>query len=204
VKQTTTIVFILACAAVLAAQTSAPKEKSAGEPDRVMVQHILISFQGSAGTVPNVTRTQAEALALVNQIMAKIKAGEDFKSLVKSRADDKYPGIYRMANFGVTPVTEPPSKKEYPRAKMVKNFGDAAFKMKVGEIGLAVYDPKDSKYGWHIIKRLELSKADLMEAGLFDLGADDQDDGSDHRHSSDADDQNAFLLETDILGIDDR
>jgi hypothetical protein len=81
--------------------------------------------------------------------------GEDFKALVKSQTDDKYPGIYRMANFGGTAITEPPSKKEYPRAKMVKNFGDAAFKLKVGEVGLAVYDPKDSKYGWHIIKRLE-------------------------------------------------
>ena len=154
-KKTIVTLIIAASVAALAAQTTPPTEKPAGEPDRIQVQHILISFQGSAGPVPNVTRTQAEALALVNQIMAKIKAGEDFKALVKKNTDDKYPGIYRMANFGVTPISEPPSKKEYPRAKMVKNFGDAAFKLKVGEVGLAVYDPKDSKFGWHIIKRLE-------------------------------------------------
>jgi hypothetical protein len=154
-KKTIITLFIAAFVAALAAQTTPPTEKPAGEPDRIQVQHILISFQGSAGPVPNVTRTQAQALALVNQIMAKIKAGEDFKALVKSQTDDKYPGIYRMANFGVTPITEPPSKKEYPRAKMVKNFGDVGFKLKVGEVGLAVYDPKDSKFGWHIVKRLE-------------------------------------------------
>ena len=38
---------------------------------------------------------------------------------------------------------------------MVKSFGDVSFALKAGEIGLAVYDPKASKYGWHIIKRLE-------------------------------------------------
>jgi PPIC-type PPIASE domain len=154
-KKIAVILFVVVCAVMPASQTTPPTEKPAGEPDRIQVQHILISFQGSAGTVPNVTRTQAQALALVNQIMAKIKVGEDFKALIKSQTDDKYPGIYRMANFGVTPITEPPSKKEYLRAKMVKNFGDVGFKLKVGEVGLAVYDPKDSKYGWHIIKRLE-------------------------------------------------
>jgi hypothetical protein len=155
VKKTIVTLFIAACVAALAAQTIPPTEKPAGEPDRIQVQHILISFQGSAGPVPNVTRTQADALALVNQIMAKIKAGEDFKALLKKHTDDKYPGLYRMANFGVTPIAEPPSKKEYLRAKMVKSFGDVGFKLKVGEVGLAVYDPKDSKFGWHIIKRLE-------------------------------------------------
>jgi hypothetical protein len=155
VKKTIITLFIAACVAVLAAQTIPPTEKPAGEPDRIQVQHILISFQGSAGPVPNITRTQAEAQALVNQIMARIKAGEDFKALLKKHTDDKYPGIYRMANFGVTPITDPPSKMEYLRAKMVKSFGDVGFKLKVGEVGLAVYDPKDSKFGWHIIKRLE-------------------------------------------------
>jgi parvulin-like peptidyl-prolyl isomerase len=155
-KKITIALFIALCSVWLAGQTAtAPTEKPAGEPDRIQVQHLLISFQGSAGPVPNVTRTQAEAQALVNEIMAKLKAGEEFKALIKKYSDDKYPGIYRMSNFGVTPVTEPPSKKEYPRAKMVKSFGDVGFKLKVGEVGLAVYDPKDSKFGWHIIKRLE-------------------------------------------------
>jgi hypothetical protein len=150
-------VMIFLAAAVFAAQTTTapPTVKPAGEPDRIVVQHILISFLGSAGKVPDVTRTQSQALALVNEIMGQLKAGEEFKTLAKSHTDDQYPGIYRMSNFGVTPITEPPSKKEYPRAKMVKNFGDAGFKLKVGEVGLAVYDPKDSKFGWHIIKRLE-------------------------------------------------
>mgnify|MGYP001044995228 CR=1 FL=1 len=57
-----------------------------------------------------------------------------------------------MANFGLEPLKE---KKEYSRAGMVWSFGEVSFGLPVGGIGLAVYDPKNSKYGWHIIKRLE-------------------------------------------------
>ena len=72
--------------------------------------------------------------------------------LVKEHTDDQYPGIYRMSNIGITPDM---ANKEYPREKMVKAFGDVSFSLKVGEVGMARYDPATSKYGWHIIKRLK-------------------------------------------------
>lgn len=121
------------------------------EPERIAVQHILIAFQGSIPEA-KVTRTRAEAEALAQQVFERAKKGEDFGALVKEFTDDEYPGIYRMANFNVAPET---AKQEYPRAKMVKAFGDVGFSLPVGGIGLAVYDPETSKYGWHIIKRLE-------------------------------------------------
>ena len=123
----------------------------AQEPEHISVQHVLIAFQGS---IPDakVTRTKAEAEALANLVFDRAQKGEDFGSLVKQFTDDEYPGIYGMSNFNAAPDA---SKKEYPRAKMVKSFGDVGFSLPVGGIGLAVYDPKDSKYGWHIIKRLE-------------------------------------------------
>ncbi len=142
----------LAVAAALAAQTAPPAQKPAGEPDRIVVQHILIAFEGK---VPNVTRTQAAAKALAEAVLAKARQGADFAALVREHTDDAYPGIYRMSNYGVEPVSSPPSRKEYARARMVAAFGDVGFKLKAGEIGLAVYDPVKSKYGWHIIKRLE-------------------------------------------------
>jgi hypothetical protein len=121
------------------------------QPDHIAVQHVLIAFKGS---IPEdkVTRTQAEAEALAQEIFERAKKGEDFDALVKQYTDDEYPGVYRMSNFNATPD---PSKKEYPRARMVKAFGDVGFSLAVGEIGLAVYDPATSKYGWHIIKRIE-------------------------------------------------
>jgi len=121
------------------------------EPDRVAVQHILISFKGSIPK-PTVTRTKEEAQKLAEEVFKRAKQGEDFDALVKQYTDDEYPGIYRMSNTGITPDQ---SKQEYPRQGMVKGFGDVGFSLPVGGIGMAPYDPQKSKYGWHIIKRIE-------------------------------------------------
>ena len=58
-----------------------------------------------------------------------------------------------MSNFGKTPKA--PIPQEYPRGKMVPAFGDTGFPLKVGEYGIADYDPKKSNFGWHIVKRIE-------------------------------------------------
>jgi hypothetical protein len=121
------------------------------EPDYVTVQHILIAF---AGTVPGkpVTRTQEEARQLADALLKRAQSGEDFDALVKEYTDDSYPGIYKMANAGAAADM---SQKVLPRERMVTGFGDVGFSLKVGEIGMASYDPVKSKYGWHIIKRIE-------------------------------------------------
>ncbi len=121
------------------------------EPDHVTVQHILISFQGSIPK-PSVTRTRSQAEALALEILDRAKKGEDFDALVKEYTDDQYPGIYKMANIGIAPDQ---IQQEYSRNRMVKAFGDVGFSLPVGGIGLAEFDPETSKYGWHIIKRLE-------------------------------------------------
>ena len=128
-----------------------PDDVVVKEPDRVTVQHILISFKGS---IPKdtVTRTREEAEKLAHEIFERAKKGEDFDSLVKEFTDDQHPGIYIMSNFDVEPQTD---QEEYSRSGMVKSFGDVSFKLQVNGIGLAEYDPDNSKYGWHIIKRLE-------------------------------------------------
>jgi len=136
-----------------AGETKNPvKANDAGtEPERVEVQHILISFKGA---IPDdrVTRTREEAEILASKLFARVQAGEDFDALVKEYTDDQHPGIYRMSNIGIAPDTP---NKEYPRERMVKAFGDVSFALKVGEVGMAPYDPTTSKYGWHIIKRLK-------------------------------------------------
>ncbi len=123
----------------------------AAEPDRITVQHILISFKGAIDK-PEVTRTRSEAEALAKQLLERIKKGEDFAALVKGYTDDQNPGIYSMSNFNVKPD---PNKAEYPRERMVKAFGDVGFSLKVGEVGMASYDQVKSPFGWHIIKRLQ-------------------------------------------------
>jgi len=121
------------------------------EPEHVTVQHILIAFQG---TIPDagITRSRADAQKLAQELLMRARQGEDFDALVRQYTNDAYPGIYNMANAGAAPDA---ANKEFSRTRMVKAFGDVSFGLKVGEIGMAVYDPVTSKYGWHIIKRIK-------------------------------------------------
>ncbi len=112
----------------------------AEQPDAsIELQHVLIAFQGSG--VPTATRTKEEARKLAEQVYAEATGGADFLGLVKKYTDDSAPGIYPMTKAG--------------RAGMVQAFGDVGFRLKVGEIGVADYDPTASPFGWHIIKRLK-------------------------------------------------
>ena len=117
-------------------------------PDHIQVQHILIGFKGS---VPgkDITRTQEEAHALADDILNRAKGGEDLEALVAKYTDDQAPGVYGMANAGVTP-----EGTEVPRERMVRAFGDVGFSLDVGGIGIADYDPTTSPFGWHVIKRV--------------------------------------------------
>jgi hypothetical protein len=134
--------------ATTAAPAAAPAP-AAARAEHIKLQHILISF---AGKVPgkNITRTQEEARTLAAEVFDRAKKGEDFDSLVKTYTDDRAPGIYALANSGVTP-----SADEFSRDRMVAAFGEVGFSLAPGEIGLAEYDPARSPFGWHIIKRLE-------------------------------------------------
>lgn len=120
------------------------------EPDRVTVQHVLISFKGS---IPKdtVTRTREEAEKLAYEIFERAKKGEDFDALVKEYTDNSYPGVYKMSNFSAEADMD---QGEYPRSKMMRDFGDVSFRLSVDEIGMAEFSPEKSKYGWHIIKRI--------------------------------------------------
>lgn len=135
----------------LPAEKPVEAETAMSGPERIEVQHILISFQGA---IPDekVTRTQEEAEALAQQLLERAKAGEDFDALVKEFTDDQHPGIYRMSNTGIQPDF---ANQEYPRERMVKAFGDVGFSLEIGEIGMTKFDIDTSKYGWHIIKRLK-------------------------------------------------
>ena len=123
----------------------------AKEPDRIVVQHVLIGFTGK---VPgkNITRSESEAKALAYDILERAKKGEDFDALVRANTDDSFPGRYGMANRGVTPA---PGGAEYPRDGMVAAFGDVGFKLAVGEVGIADYDAQKSPFGFHVIKRVQ-------------------------------------------------
>lgn len=120
-------------------------------PDHVRVQHLLIAFHGS---VPGkrIDRTREEAAELAVEVFERARGGQDFNELVKAYTSDVFPGIYNLANFNVQTDDD---IEESERGELVPSFGDVAFSLEVGEIGMAEHHSIKSRFGWHIIKRLE-------------------------------------------------
>ena len=131
--------------------TPKPEAEKKEEPKYITVQHILIGFQGSVRG-KSITRTKEEAKTLAEELLKKAKAGEDFDTLVKEHTDDSHPGIYKMANHGVPGDR---ANRVYSRGQMVPAFGNVGFPLDVGGVGMAAHDPRNSPYGWHIVKRVE-------------------------------------------------
>lgn len=137
-------------AAVLIAVISPAAAEGRAEPDVVVVQHILIGFKRS---IPGkkIERTKREAQALAESLLERARTGnEEFDALVKEFTDDAHPGIYKMTNNDA-----PLTGNSVTRGAMASRFGDVAFSLGVGEVGLAEYHGGASPYGWHVIKRLE-------------------------------------------------
>ena len=135
---------------LLAAFPTGAAAGKADEPDVVVVQHILIGFKRS---VPDkkIDRSKREARELAESLFERASAEEaDFDALVKEHTDDSYPGIYRLTNRDA-----PRQAGARTRGQMATGFGDVAFRLAIGEVGMAPYHGAKSPYGWHIIKRLE-------------------------------------------------
>jgi len=146
----------MALAAMALSPAALARRKSEPEPDRVTVQHILIGFRRSVEG-KEITRSRSEAKALAYELFEKAKAGADFDALVVEHTDDAPPGIFVLSNFGAQP-----GEGEISRGAMVAAFGDVGFRLAVGEIGIADWNPNNnpqnlpiSPFGWHVIKRLE-------------------------------------------------
>lgn len=101
----------------------------------ISARHILISWRGNK-LIPKLTRSRKEAKALIEKLKAQLDKGVSFEALL-AQSDDKVTkgGLY--VNFA----------PEY----MVKEFSDAAYKLKVKEISGVVESP----FGYHLIQRMK-------------------------------------------------
>lgn len=131
-------------------QKQEPKgpQRDPSEPDRIEIQVILISFKGVKGV--KATRSMEEARELAAKVLEQGKGGADFQLLVDLHSEPAVhtPGVYGVSNFGVTPTGN-----EKARAPGV--LGDVAFKLQVGEVGMAEYDARKNPAGWWIVKRVK-------------------------------------------------
>ncbi len=99
----------------------------------ISARHILVRV----GDFPNGTHhTLAEAHRLIDQIRARVEAGEDFGALAKEFSEDP-PTARRGGDLG-----------SFARGTMVKSFDDAAFALPIG--GYAVVE---TVFGVHLLSR---------------------------------------------------
>jgi len=111
--------------------------------NRIKAKHILFKTVDE-NQQPFPEEQQEEVKKKAEEVYNRIKAGEDFDTLMYEFSED--PGLQTS-----------PDGYVFGKGEMVKPFEDAAYALKPGEISELV----KSDYGYHIIKREELSFEDV-------------------------------------------
>ncbi len=109
------------------------KRESRGE---IFVAHIMCRVLKEAND-----QEKVNAKTKIDEIYAKIKAGQNFEDLARQFSDDK------QSNERGGQL------QPFKGGRLPKDFEDAAFKIKADN---EISEPILSQYGWHIIKRIEL------------------------------------------------
>ena len=108
-------------------------------PKKISARHVLVQWMGTDRAGKSVLRSREQALALIEEVQRRAKAGEDLGRLANEYSDEPNAGA-RGGSLG-----------RFGRGQMVGAFEIAAFKLKVGEISDIVETP----FGFHIIQRTE-------------------------------------------------
>lgn len=117
---------------------------------RFAARHILVAFKGGVSSLTGATRTREEALARIEEVQAKLKAGADFAEMAKAYSDDSTGP--RGGDLG-----------GFDQGTMVAPFEEALKKLQPGQVSGVVETP----FGFHLILRESLREvhcAHLMVA----------------------------------------
>lgn len=108
------------------------------EPAKVQARHILVAFKGARNASGDgAAREKDAAKKRAEEVLAKVKAaGSNFAALAKEFTDEPS-GKARGGDLG-----------KFTRDAMVKEFADAAFALKAGEVSGVVESP----FGFHVIR----------------------------------------------------
>jgi hypothetical protein len=110
-----------------------------GIPAQIGARHILVQYIGAQSAGPQVVRTRAQALSTAQEVLRRVKAGDDFARMAVEFSDEPNAGS-RGGSLG-----------RFGHGQMVPEFEAAAFRLKVGQISGIVETP----FGFHIIQRTE-------------------------------------------------
>lgn len=134
--------------------------KALADAGYIRTQQLLIKFPDAPteGTdeekAAAVEQGKADAKAKAEEVLAKIKNGEDFMEMVKEYNDDPGMDVYGEDGYYFTAGT------------MVKEYEDASFALEEG----AVSDIVETSYGYHIIKRMPLEADYIAENAQTYMG----------------------------------
>jgi len=116
----------------------------------VRASHILVSYNGSQGSNPQITRTKSEARTEANRILRLVRSNPDnFSSYALEFSDG--PSKNNGGDLGF-----------FQEGTMVKPFNDFVFTNRVGRTGLVETD-----FGYHVIK--VVAKEDVVKVGTLAL-----------------------------------
>jgi parvulin-like peptidyl-prolyl isomerase len=109
------------------------------EPDRVLLQHCLISFRETPVEAP---RTRAEAEILAEHVLARARAGEDFGALVRAHSDDDAadgdprPGLFLVLNHGARGDEEFGRSVSELNARAERHYKQLEQRIEAGELAV--------------------------------------------------------------------
>lgn len=107
----------------------------------ISAKHILISPEVKDGaTDAEKTAAEADALKIANEVITKLKNGEDFSELAKEYSDDET----NASNGG--------QLSDFVYGEMVKEFEEAAKNLEKGKYTTT---PVKTTYGYHIIYKVD-------------------------------------------------
>lgn len=113
----------------------------------IRVRHLLIGFAGSGA---GATRTREEAESLAAELWQWCEDGATLEDLLSDDSLEVGSDTYTVRAPGAV------VSGAVSRDALVPGFGDVAWRLDVGQIGVCPHDPQSSPYGWHLIQRLPL------------------------------------------------
>jgi parvulin-like peptidyl-prolyl isomerase len=114
--------------------------------DRIAASHILVAHESAVNRPINVHRTAGAARKKAEQILERLRAGEDFTALAKSESD-------------CASASKGGFLGGFDRGTMATEFEAVAFSLQDGQLSGLVETP----FGFHIIRREELAEIRIAQ-----------------------------------------
>jgi hypothetical protein len=139
---------------------TSPRVRKPGEPRRVFLDRILISYRGNPFRIAS-NRSLEEAQSLARRVYEQARSGAKFDELRNAHSDDRLgpkhlaSGPYILLNYDIDISPTMPETPRMKRGDMGRRLGDIAFEMRPGDIALVEYHAKDYSAGYEVIRCLQ-------------------------------------------------